>query len=76
MSFEAISFTGLLAIKGIKIDKVKSCFEQWEKSLDRCTASKGDYLEADKFKRVRINTQFFINKVCFGVPPSYDIDYK
>ena len=37
------------ALKGIKINEFKNCFEQWEKSLDRCTsvASKGEYFECD-----------------------------
>ena len=30
------------ALRGIPIDKYKNCFEQWEKSLDRCTASNGE----------------------------------
>ena len=35
------------ALKGIKIDKFKNCFEQWKKCLDRCIASNGEYLEGD-----------------------------
>ena len=34
-------------LKDIKIDKFKKCFEQWEKCLNRCTASNGEYLEGD-----------------------------
>ena len=34
------------ALKGIKIDKFKNCFEQW-KSLDRCTGLNGEYFEGD-----------------------------
>ena len=30
------------ALKGIKTDKFKNCFEQW-KSLNRCIASNGAY---------------------------------
>ena len=35
------------ALKGIKINEFKNCFEQWEKSLDRCIASNGVYCEGD-----------------------------
>ena len=35
------------ALKGIKIDEFKTCSEQWEKSLDRCIASNGEYSEGD-----------------------------
>lgn len=35
------------ALKGIKIDEFKDCVEQWEKRLDRCIASNGEYLEDD-----------------------------
>ena len=35
------------ALKGIKIDKFKNCFEQWNKHLDRCIASNGEYFEGD-----------------------------
>ena len=38
------------ALKGIKIDEFKNCFEQWEKKkqhLDRCIESNGDYFEGD-----------------------------
>ena len=34
------------ALKGIKIDKFKNCFEQW-KHLNRYTASIGKYFEGD-----------------------------
>ena len=27
------------ALKVVKIDKFKNCFEQWKKSLDRCVVS-------------------------------------
>ena len=33
------------ALKGIKFNEFKKCFEQWEKHLDRCIASNGDYFE-------------------------------
>ena len=35
------------ALKGIKIDKFKTCFEQWKKSLNRCIVSNGEYFEGD-----------------------------
>ena len=35
------------ALKGIKIDKFKNCFEQWKKRLNRCIASNGEYFESD-----------------------------
>ena len=37
---EAVNFS-------IKIDKFKSCFEQWNKRLNRCIASNGKYFEGD-----------------------------
>ena len=30
------------ALKSIKIDEFKNCFEQWKKYLDRCIASDGE----------------------------------
>ena len=35
------------ALKGIKIDKFKNCFEEQKKCLDRCIASNGEYFEGD-----------------------------
>ena len=35
------------ALKGIKTDESKNCFEQWEKSLNRCFASNGEHVEGD-----------------------------
>ena len=35
------------ALKGIKIQEFKNCFEQWEKRLNRCIASNGRYFEGD-----------------------------
>ena len=35
------------ALKGIKINKFKNCFEQWKKHLDRCIASNGEDFEGD-----------------------------
>ena len=34
-------------LKAIKIDKFKTCFEQWKKNLDRCVTSDGDHFEGD-----------------------------
>ena len=36
------------ALKGIKINEFKNCFEQWKKRLNRCTASNGEYFEGDR----------------------------
>ena len=33
------------ALKGIKINEFKNCFEQWKKCLDRCIASNGEDFE-------------------------------
>ena len=33
------------ALKGIKIDEFKNCFEQCERCLRRCIASNGEYLK-------------------------------
>ena len=35
------------ALKGIKINKFKNCFEQWKKHLDSCIASNGEDFEGD-----------------------------
>ena len=35
------------ALKDIKINEFKNCCEQWNKCLDRCIASNGDYFEGD-----------------------------
>ena len=35
------------ALKGIRINKFKNCFEQWKKCLSRYTASNGEYLGGD-----------------------------
>ena len=35
------------ALRGIKTDKFKNYFEQWEKSLNRCIASNGEHFEGD-----------------------------
>ena len=35
------------ALKGIRIDKVKGCFAQWKKCLNRCIASNVEYFEGD-----------------------------
>ena len=33
------------ALKGIKINEFKNCFEQWKKCLNRCIESHGEYFE-------------------------------
>ena len=35
------------ALKSIKINKLKHCFEQWKKCLSRCIVSNGEYFEDD-----------------------------
>ena len=35
------------ALKGLKINEFKNCFEQWKKCLDRCIASNGEYFEGN-----------------------------
>ena len=35
------------ALKDIKIDEFKNCFEQWKKCLARGIASNGEYFESD-----------------------------
>ena len=52
------------ALKDIKIDEFKNCFEEWKKCINRCIKWRilSRWL---KFKHVRINIQFFINKFQF-----------
>ena len=35
------------ALKGITIEEVKNCFEQWKKCLKWCISSNGEYFEGD-----------------------------
>ena len=35
------------ALKGIKIDAFKNCFEQWRKHISMCIASNGEIFEGD-----------------------------
>ena len=35
------------ALKGIKVDKFKNCFEQWKNCLNRCIAFNGEYFEGE-----------------------------
>ena len=35
------------ALKDIKIDEFKNCFEQWKKYIDSYIASNGEYFEGD-----------------------------
>ena len=60
------------ALKGIKSNEFKNCFEQWKKHLDSCIASNGEYFEGDSFKHVRISIHFFISNFWyFWNPPLY-----
>ena len=40
------------ALKGIKIEEFKNCFEQWKKCLGRCIASDGKYFEVYQSKNM------------------------
>ena len=56
-------------LEALKIDKFKSCFEQREKNLNRCSRWRVLWRWL-KFKHIRINTPCFINKFQgFWVPP-------
>ena len=44
---EEVKPTMAEALKGIKINEFKNCFEQWKKHLNRCIASNGEYFEGD-----------------------------
>ena len=35
------------ALKSIKTEEFKNCFEQWRECLDRCIDSNGEYFEGD-----------------------------
>ena len=35
------------ALKGIKINEFKNCFEQWRKCFNRCIASNGEYFKGE-----------------------------
>ena len=37
----------LPVLKDISINEFKNCFGQWEKHLNRCIASNGEYFEGD-----------------------------
>ena len=62
------------ALKAININKFKTCFVQWKKSLDRCIASNGEYFEGLNFKHVRINIQFLYTNSILGGPPLNTLD--
>ena len=51
--------------------QVQNLFGSEEKCLNGCITSNGVLWRWLKFKHVSTNTQFFINKLCFGGPPSY-----
>ena len=61
---EEVKQTMANALKGIKIDEFKNCFQQWKIHLGYIT-SDGEY----EFKCVRINTPLFINRFCFLLVP-------
>ena len=46
-SVEGVKQKTAEALKGIKIDEFKNCFEHWKKGLDSHTASNGEYFEGD-----------------------------
>ena len=54
--------------KRYQIDEFKNCFEQWKKCFDRCIASNRVFIRLLKFKHVKVNARFFINKLFFGTP--------
>jgi hypothetical protein len=35
------------ALNSIKLQRFQRCFTQWEKRLDKCIASNGEYFEMD-----------------------------
>jgi len=35
------------ALNNIKLQQFQRCFTQWEKRLDKCIASNGEYFEGD-----------------------------
>ena len=35
------------ALSSIKEDKLKKCFDQWNKRLDKCISINGEYFEGD-----------------------------
>jgi len=37
----------LLEALNIKLEQFQRCFTQWEKRLDKCIASNGEYFEGD-----------------------------
>ena len=65
------------ALKHIRIEEFKNCFEQWKKVLIGVFHPMGRVLwRWLKFKHVRINTQTFINKFwVFLIPPLYVLTF-
>ena len=57
--------------KGHQNQRVQETVEQWQKHLNRCIASHGEYFEGDRSLNIRICAQFFINKFqgLGGYPP-------
>ena len=38
----------LEGLKSINVSEFKNCFEQWQKRLDKCIQSNGEYFEGDR----------------------------
>ena len=45
---EEVKQKTLEALKGIGDKEFQRCFEQWNKRLDKCIHSNGEYFEGDK----------------------------
>ena len=60
------------ALKGIRINEYKNCFEQWKKVSVGVLHQMESTLKVTEVKNVRINTQFLINSGFLGVPPLVD----
>ena len=58
------------ALKGIRINGFKNCFEQWKKHFHRRITSNGEYFVGDWSSNTK-NKQFFINKFHVGGPPMH-----
>jgi len=44
---EEVKTTSQEALHNIKLQQFQRCFTQWEKRLDKCIASNGEYFEGD-----------------------------
>ena len=64
------------ALNNIKLQQFQRCFTQWEKRLDKCIASNGEYFEGDQVFFVRnVNKSSFLKEIWifFGPPPTYEV---